>query len=55
MMMLNWLPANHPDELSKLLTVDSGATTTLTDSLNNMTNVQLKVVTIKLAMAGATM
>ena len=50
------LPANRPDDdLSGLLTVDCGATTTLTDSLNNMTNVQPKVVTIQLAMAGATM
>ena len=49
------LPANRPDDLSGLLTVDCGATTTLTVSLNNMANVQPKVVTIQLAMAGATM
>ena len=47
------LPANRPDDLSGLLTVDCG--TTLTDSLNNMTNVQPNVVTIQLAMTVATM
>ena len=49
------LPANCPDDLSGFLTVGCVATTTLTDSLSNMTNVQPKVVTIPLAMAGATM
>ncbi len=46
------LPANCPVDLSGLLTVDCGATTTLTVSLNNMTDVRPKTVTIQLAMAG---
>ncbi len=36
-------------------TVDCGATTKLTESLNNIANVQPKVATIRLAMAGATL
>jgi len=48
-------PANRPVDLSGLLTVDCGATTTLTVSLNNMTDVRPKIVTIQLAMAGVTM
>jgi hypothetical protein len=49
------LPANSPVDLSGLLTVDCGATTTLTVSLNNITDVRPKLVTIQLAMAGVTM
>ena len=49
------LQANRPVDLSGLLTVDCGATTTLTVSLNNMTDVRPKIVTIQLAMAGVTM
>ncbi len=49
------LPANSPVDLSGLLTVDCGATTTLTVSLNNITDVRPKIVTIQLAMAGVTM
>jgi hypothetical protein len=48
-------PAKRHDDLSGLLTVDCGATTTLTKELLNMTNVSPKVVTIQLAMVGATM
>ena len=48
-------PANRPVDLSGWLTVDCGATTTLTESFNNMTNITPKVVTIQLAAAGATM
>ncbi len=48
-------PSNRHDDLSGLLTVDCGATTTLTKELLNMTNVSPKVVTTQLAMAGATM
>ena len=48
-------PANRPVNLSGLLTVDCGATTTLTDSFTNMTDITPKVVTIQLAAAGATM
>ncbi len=49
------LQANSPVDLSGWLTVDCGATTTLTVSLNNMTDVRPKIVTIQLAMAGVTM
>jgi hypothetical protein len=50
------LLANCPMDLSGLLTVDCGATTTLTVSLNNMTDIRPKIVTIQiLAMAGVTM
>ncbi len=49
------LPANRPVDLSGLLTVNCGTTTTLTVSLNNMTDVRPKIVTIQLAMAGVTM
>jgi hypothetical protein len=49
------LPANRPVDLSGLSTVDCGATTTLTVSLNNMTDVRPKIVTIQLAMACVTM
>jgi hypothetical protein len=45
------LQANRPVDLSGLLTVDCGATTTLTVSLNSMTDVRPKIVTIQLAMA----
>jgi hypothetical protein len=38
-----------------LLTTECGATSTLTDSFHNMTSVVPKVVTIQLAMEGATM
>ena len=48
-------PANRHDDMSGLLTVDCGATTTITKELLNMSNVKPKVVTIQLAMAGATM
>ncbi len=50
-------PANRNDDMSGLLTVDGGATTktTITKELLNMSNVKPKVVTIQLAMAGATM
>ncbi len=46
--------ANRPVDLSGLLTVDCDTTTTLKESLNNMTNITPKVVTIQLAMADAT-
>ena len=49
------LPANRPVDLSGLLTVDCGTTTTLKASLNNMTDARPKNVAIQLAMAGATM
>ena len=42
------------DQSSGLLVVDCGATTTLTDSLFNMTDVKPKVITIQLAGDGAT-
>jgi hypothetical protein len=48
-------PTNRQYDLSKeqgLLTVDNGATMTLTKSLLNMTDVQQKVVTIQLTGAG---
>ena len=45
--------ANNPEQ--GLLTTDCGATYTLTDSFFNMTSVVPKVVTIQLAMEGATM
>ena len=43
------------DQSSGLLVVDCGATTTLTDSLFNMTEVQPKVITIQLAGDGITL
>ena len=43
------------EEESGLLTTDCGATTTITNSFVNMTNVVQKVVTIQTAMAGLTM
>ena len=46
--------ANHPVDLSGLLTVDCGATTTLKASLNNITDARPKNVAIQLAMAGVT-
>lgn len=52
------LPTNRSYDLSKekgLLTVDNGATTTLTRSLHNMTDVKQKVTTIQLAGAGMSM
>ena len=47
-------PSNTPEELG-MLAVDCGATTTITKSLNNMTEVKPQVVTIQLAMDGLTM
>jgi hypothetical protein len=47
-------PNEDPDE-EDLLTFDCGATTTVTESLYNMTDVEPKVVTIQLAMDGMTM
>ncbi len=47
-------PNEDPDE-EDLLTFDCGATSTLTESLYNMTEVEPKVVTIQLAMDGITM
>ena len=47
-------PNEDPDE-EDLLTFDCGATTTVTESLYNMTDVVPKVVTIQLAMDGMTM
>jgi len=46
--------SNTPEELG-MLAVDCGASTTLTKSLHNMTDVKPKVVTIQLAMHGLTM
>jgi hypothetical protein len=40
------LQANRPVDLSGLLTVDCSTTTTLTVSLNNMTDIRPKIVTI---------
>jgi hypothetical protein len=48
-------PSNKHDEESGLLTVDCGASTTISESLTNMTEVVPKVVTIQLAMDGMTM
>ena len=47
-------PNEDPDE-EDLLTFDCGATTTVTESLYNMTDVVPKVVTIQLAKDGMTM
>ena len=52
------LPIDKNYDLSKekgLLTVDNGATTTLTRSLHNMTDVKQKVITIQLAGEGMSM
>jgi hypothetical protein len=49
------MAANDPVSTEGLLTTDCGATSTLTDSLFNMTNVEQKLITIQLAMDGATM
>ena len=52
------LPTDKNYDLSKekgLLTVDNGATTTLTRSLHNMTDVKQKVITIQLAGEGMSM
>ncbi len=46
-------PNEDPDE-EDLLTFDCGATTTVTESLYNMTDVIPKVITIQLAMDGMT-
>ena len=47
-------PSNGPEELG-LLTIDCGASTTISKSLFNMTDIEPKVVTIQLAMDGMTM
>ena len=47
-------PSKDPEELG-LLTVDCGASTTISKSLFNMTDIEPKVVTIQLAMDGMTM
>jgi hypothetical protein len=49
------MAANDPVSTEGLLTTDFGATSTLTDSLFNMTNVEQKLITIQLAMEGAIM
>ena len=49
------MAVNDPVAAEGLLTTNCGATTTLTDSLFNMTNVEPKLITIQLAMDGATM
>jgi hypothetical protein len=50
-------PANQPNDMSGLLTLDYGATTTVTKEWLGMPNrdVKPKVVTIQFAMSGATM
>ena len=48
-------PNNNHDEETGLLTFDCGALTTVTESLNNMTEVVPKVTTIQLAQDGMTM
>ena len=47
-------PEKRPDDTSGELKVDCGASTTITESLFNMTNVEPRVVTIQLAMSDAT-
>jgi hypothetical protein len=49
------IAVNDPVAVEGLLTTDCGATTTFTDSLFNMTNVEPKLITIQLAMDCATM
>jgi hypothetical protein len=50
-------PEKHPDGASgiMMLMVDCGASTTITESLFNMTSVEPRDITIQLAMSGATM
>ncbi len=48
-------PSNRHDDMSGLLTIDCGATTTITKESLNMSNVKPKVVTKQLGTAGATM
>ena len=48
-------PEKRPDGASGMLMVDCGASTTITESLFNMTSVEPRVITIHLAMSGATM
>ncbi len=48
-------PEKGPDGASGILMVDCGASTTITESLLNMTSVEPRVIAIQLAMSGATM
>ncbi len=50
-------PEKRPDVTSGMLMVDCGASesTTITESLFNMTSAEPRVITIQLAMSGATM
>jgi hypothetical protein len=48
-------PEKRPDGASGMLMVDCGASTTITESLFNMTSVEPRVIMMSLAMSGATM